>query len=155
MRALLKFFRLPFRRQILCLEAVARLATYRVAVLVLPFKRLWAWFGLTPVSNDEADPSACTDLAREIGWTVRACAPHVPWECKCLVKAVTGYAMLRRRGIRATVHMGLAKDEEAGLRAHAWLVCGNAGLIGSRESQNFTTISLFTSQEMKGLNRIP
>lgn len=146
MRALLEFCRLPSKRKLLCLEAIARLGAYRIAVLVLPFKRLWSWMGLTPVT-DESGANVCTDLAREIGWTVRACAPHLPWECKCLVQAVTGYAMLRRRGIRSIVHMGLAKDEEAGLRAHAWLVCGGIELTGGRESQDFTTISLFANKK--------
>ena len=127
------------------LKAAVRLGVYRVGVLVLPFKRVWALLGLTPVPDNATGPEACTDLARDIGWSVRACGQHLPWGCKCLVQAVACYSMLRRRGICSTVHLGLAKDEEAGLRAHAWLICGGIELTGAREAGDFTEISAFSS----------
>ena len=56
-------------------------------------------------------------------------------------------AMLKRRGITSTLYLGLAKDDEAKLQAHAWLRCGNRIITGEKEMTGFTTIATFAKEE--------
>jgi hypothetical protein len=51
--------------------------------------------------------------------------------------------MLRRRGAASTLYLGLAKDRETQLQAHAWLRCGERILTGQRGMAGFTVISTF------------
>jgi hypothetical protein len=54
----------------------------------------------------------------------------------CLSQAVTGWLMLRRRGIAASVRVGARRDD-AGVHMHAWLDVGGACLIGGVEASRF------------------
>ena len=51
-------------------------------------------------------------------------------QASCLSRAVAGWIMLRRRGVRASVRVGARRDA-AGVLAHAWLQCGSQEVFGS------------------------
>lgn len=54
----------------------------------------------------------------------------------CLSQALTGWLMLRRRGVAASVRVGARRDS-AGVHMHAWLDVGGACLIGGAEASRF------------------
>ena len=70
-------------------------------------------------------------------------ARNLPWECQCLVQAVAGKAMLRRRSMPTTLYLGVAKDENARLCAHAWLRCGDVIVTGREGADRFSVVSTF------------
>ncbi len=35
-----------------------------------------------------------------------------PWESKCLVRAMTAKKMMKKRGYKTTLYLGVGKDEE-------------------------------------------
>ncbi|EIT86523.1 hypothetical protein A374_03094 [Fictibacillus macauensis ZFHKF-1] len=69
-----------------------------------------------------------------------------PWNTKCLVRAIAGTKMLKRRGIESTLYLGTAKDEDGQLIAHAWLRSGNFILTGGDEMKKFTVVSKFANE---------
>ena len=87
------------------------------------------------------------ELADEVSSTVRTASRRLPWQCKCLVQAMAAKWMLQRRGARTTLYLGLAKDEEQELCAHAWLRSGDAILTGARGHKRFTVVSTFAETE--------
>jgi len=71
---------------------------------------------------------------------------HSPLEREKLdtmLQAMTGKVMLRRRGIPGTLYLGLAKDGDSALSAHAWLRCGERILSGGPTHDQFTVIAHF------------
>jgi hypothetical protein len=68
---------------------------------------------------------------------------HLPGECKCLAQAVAAKMMLGRRGVPSTLYLGLAKDEQQKLRAHAWLRSGEVIVTGARERDKFHVVATF------------
>lgn len=58
----------------------------------------------------------------------------------CLVRALAGLLLLRRRGIAAIVRLGVVKSGDA-FSAHAWLMVDKHCLLGAEGVQAFTPLA--------------
>lgn len=132
--------RLGPRRIALFAEAFLLLAASRLAVAVLPFRRLAPMLG-KPRPGKAGRVQECNQstiqTVRELAWALRAATRRVPVDALCLTQALAGRMMLRRRGIAGTIRLGLAqglqgKDTaDPGLvAAHAWLEAGGVKVTG-------------------------
>ena len=90
-----------------------------------------------------ADPSPPGDIAEEVRWAVEAAARNVPWRAMCIQKGLALQWMLRRRGIDARLHYGIARDEVGELQAHVWVAAGNSVVIGGAEAPRFKCVATF------------
>jgi len=118
----------------------------RAAILLLPFRKITGMMGLVQGSTPlESIPSMSVAPA-DIEWAIRAAARRTNWESACLAQALTGMAMLARRGCTATVYLGVARDESGvgTMKAHAWLRCGDTILTGAAGYDGYVPISSFT-----------
>jgi hypothetical protein len=126
------------------LEAMAVLVLARAAVRTIPLRRL-AWL-TGPVSQGDASHQSTErsgdPRVRLVAASLRRGAARLPWHSGCLVRALAGGAMLRRRRIASTLVVGVARDA-AGLRAHAWLVADGGTVCGGREAVDFRPIAAF------------
>lgn len=97
---------------------------YRVIVFSVPMKYLEKTFG----TRDEE--SAVEGTKRDYYWAVRVSrvvnriADKTPWESKCLVRALAAQRILKRRNVSTTLYLGVGKDDNMKMIAHAWLRCG-------------------------------
>lgn len=132
--------RLGPRRIALFAEAFVLLAGARLAVAILPFRRIASMLG-KPRSGQAGWAQACDQAAvqtvRELAWALRAAARRVPVDALCLTQALAGRVMLRRRGIAGTVRLGLAQGLQGKntadpmmVAAHAWLDAGGIKVTG-------------------------
>ena len=130
----------------LFLEAYVLLGAARLAVAFLPFTWLAASLGRGLDQPGSAVEPGDLARARQVGWAVRTAAGHTPWASVCLPQAVTAKWMLRRRRIAGTLYLGVAKGGTPadGIRAHAWLRCGDEILTGERGHAGFVVISTFS-----------
>ncbi len=67
---------------------------------------------------------------------------HVFWTNTCLVRSIVVKLLLRRRGIEAILYLGLAKDVQGQLKAHAWLKALQSGLVYDDGSGEYTTVAV-------------
>ncbi|HYD97748.1 MAG TPA: lasso peptide biosynthesis B2 protein [Alphaproteobacteria bacterium] len=141
MRAVRRFLRLPAAERRRTLEAAATLALVRALLAALPFARAMA---LLRLRGGAAPGPAGTDAAaaRAVARAVDRAARHLPFRAVCLPRAVASALMLRRRGLPAEVHFGVAKDG-ALVEAHAWSVSGPVTVTGGAERPRFTPITVF------------
>jgi Transglutaminase-like superfamily len=135
-----RWWQQPGRERRLLLAALFWLTVMRLAILVVPFKRLLRWLGLR---EGRCSTSQCTFEAGQIGWAIGLVTPRTPWQSTCLAQALAAALMLRRRGIPSTLYLGVARDTAGQLLAHAWLRCGAVTLTGSFEGQIYSTIASF------------
>jgi hypothetical protein len=146
MSRLRKFWALSPGERSCLLEAVLWLGLARLAILVLPFRRLAPFLGRHMAQSPADAGAAPAEMLDRLSWALAAASRHLPWECKCLAQALAGKAMLQRRGLPSTLYLGLAKGGEAGLRAHAWLRCGERILTGRQGMAGFTVIASFAGE---------
>jgi len=143
-----RFFELPGLERRLFLEAVWWCGIARLAMLVLPFRKYSRLLGKARGELGEGetgDPGNKTDdpTLKHIARAVRRAGRNVPWQSRCLVRAMAAKQMLRRRGIGGTVYLGVTKDSAGGMIAHAWLTSGGRILTGYRAVNKYSTLSVF------------
>lgn len=147
MRRLRKFLALSGAERGCLLEAAFWLGLARLAILVLPFRRIAPFLGRQMVQSPEKAGAAPAALLDRISWAVATASRHLPWACRCLAQALAGKAMLKRQGVPSTLYLGLAKGGESQLQAHAWLRCGERILTGWQDLAGFTIIATFAEDE--------
>ena len=133
-----RLLRRPLYQKGLLLEAFLFLFLARAAVVCLPFKRIADWSGVQD-EETEYSPSA-EQVALEIRWAVFTASKHGWWNCLCLTQAIAAKAMLRRRGCRSTLYIGLTRPSSKSFSAHAWLKCGRVFVTGEKDHECFTPI---------------
>lgn len=131
--------RLGAGRVLLIAEASFWLIAARAAVGLLPFRRVARWLGrpAAPSALSAPPPRAGPDReATLVSWAVRFAAARLPGAV-CLPQAMAARAMLRRRGIAATLHLGVWRDHATAIQAdpdtppaHAWLDASGQRITG-------------------------
>ena len=130
----------------LLIEAVGWLGLLRVAVLMLPYRRLASLLGLAQSDPSEVSLASCAGhraRAETIGWAVQAVAGRTPWLSTCLVQSLSGYVMLRRHDVPSVVYLGVAKDAGGELIAHSWLQCGDRFVTGGGSQHRYSVIAAY------------
>lgn len=134
-------------RQWLLSEALIALAIARIAMALLPFRRIAAWIGTPGAETPATATVAEIYIAEEIGWAVGVLARRVPWDGRCLAQALAATWMLRRRGLEGTVSFGVCRGGSTELDAHAWLRFGSCMVTGGPGHQRFNTFTTFARKE--------
>ncbi|HEX8655150.1 MAG TPA: lasso peptide biosynthesis B2 protein [Allosphingosinicella sp.] len=124
--------RLAPRRIALHAEALAAVVGASLAIRLLPFPRVVA-ARVAPEKAGDAD----VVLLRG---AVRAWCRRVPWRALCFESALALRTLLRRRGVDAVLHYGMARSE--GLRAHVWLSVDGETVIGG-EAEGYEEVAQF------------
>lgn len=75
--------------------------------------------------------------------TISHYLPHAT----CLTQALAAQALLFRSGFPAQVEIGVAKDDDRRLRAHAWVVCYGQVVLGGRQSDHYNSVMIWNPQE--------
>jgi hypothetical protein len=141
---IIRFVHLGRHRQLLLLEASAAIAAASAAVRFLPFR--WAIrMGSRTLSKGAA--SGRNEILPEARWSIEAAARAAPWRAVCLQQGLALQWMLRRRGIDAVLHYGLAKEKGGELEAHAWVVVGDKLVIGGEIAPKFRCVATFPEPE--------
>ena len=152
MRKLAKLWRLSWRDRLLLAEAAVALLGARLIMLLVPFRRIAPRLGETMGDSPAEDPADPRGLKR-IGWAVNVASKVLPWHSTCLTEAIAAKAMLKRRGVVSTLYLGLARDGQSQLEAHAWLRCGSSVLTGGGASEGYTVIASFAEPAGRGPRR--
>lgn len=151
-RGIAAFLRAPGRRQALALEAAGELVRARLITL-LPARIYTRDFGtMSAASGAEAVagcPEAAAETGCEIGRMVETVARAMPFRALCLQQAVAARRMLRRRGVRATVCLGVKRNAAArdpagqGGSAHAWVEVGSQVVNGDGNLGDYAVVARF------------
>src|SRR5262249_13221344 len=104
---LARFLALPAAERGRTLEATFDLLVVRASLGLLPLPRALRLFGI--VRGEAGSGRDAPAEAQAVGRAVARAARHVPFRAACLQQAFAALLMLRRRGLRATVHLGLAR----------------------------------------------
>lgn len=124
----------------------------RVLVAVWQFARLSRWLGgAGAVSRTLPTPTVHTALhTQDVTRAIATLSRY--FRCTCLVQAVAGKIMLERRGISHALVLGVRKDGDTQLQAHAWLQCGDRIVLGGRQAPHFTAVTMFASLAAENLS---
>lgn len=117
-------------------------AWYRFLIRFMSRKRLEKYWGVLGEETDRMLMPWQYRYAEMVAKSVNRVANHTPWESKCLVRALTARRILMSHKIPCTLYLGVGKDENMKMVAHAWLRAGNAYVTGG-DGSDYATVAMF------------
>jgi hypothetical protein len=126
-RRLRRFLELPRADRRLLLTSAVLVPATRVGLWVLPFTTVRGLLGrLAP----EPPPSSSGGHpVQRIRRAISLVSRYVPG-ASCLTRALSAQALLRRDGHPASLHIGVAREDDGQLVAHAWVESNGRVVIG-------------------------
>lgn len=128
-------------------ETVAALFLAWMMVFVFPLGWIQRLFAPTrpPVEPDAMDRGGATchvsPRASAVARRVARLSSTMPFPTTCLVQAIAGALLLRRRGMRdGTIRLGVRKSGST-LEAHAWLLYQGSVVLGGDAMEGFTPLA--------------
>jgi hypothetical protein len=121
--------RLPAGRRWLLLEAWATMHAARLALRVVPYKRL-TWLFEQRAREPQLSGLRRAEAKRQVRWAVIAAGRRQRESLVCFPRAIAAQAMLRRRGVSTTLYYGAKRTSERGLTTHVWIQDGDDGIVG-------------------------
>lgn len=103
----------------------------RLAVERLPFRRWRSLLGTPMSAGSRIDGDGV--LAAELAASVERAAARLPFHTKCLPRALTLHAMMRRRRVPGILVIGVLDGQSRGdlEDLHAWVEAGGSIAIGA------------------------
>jgi hypothetical protein len=120
------FVALTWTKHLALAAAVVYLARGRWRLAWIPIDKLVR--DLQRFSHDTYEPNP--SVANTVAWALATAAAHVPWRADCLIRAIAASLWSRNLSIPCEIHVGVRKDEEKSLDAHAWTISGSCILSG-------------------------
>ena len=120
----------------LVMEAAWTSSYVRFALVVLPFRRVRRWLGTPQDPSTPVPQTANVQLVRDVQRAVRLCDRYLPWT-NCYSLALTAKMMLARRDVATTLFIGVRRDDQRKLAAHAWLMNGDTIVAGEGDLTAF------------------
>lgn len=102
---------------------------YRLHIVLGKRKNLQKLMGIKGEESPNEIDEESLRLAKRIASCVNRINYHMPWDKKCLTRALTLQKLLKDKNIQSTVYLGVRKLDGV-MVAHAWLRCGSAYLTG-------------------------
>ncbi|PFR30914.1 stage V sporulation protein S [Bacillus cereus] len=137
-----KFLALNTKMKLLFVETFFLLGWARILKMI-PFSKVAPSLGEKDVETGFTPNEWNTKMLKEISRVIHIMSKYTFWESQCLVKAMAGMKMLEKRGIESTLYLGMTKDEDGKLIAHAWLRSGSFYITGSEGMERFTVVGKF------------
>lgn len=144
MTYLRKLLRLAPSERFLLAEALFFLICIRLGLYVLPFGTVRRLTRSSVSATRRKPERAVSGMANRLVWAVRVSSKFVP-AATCLTRAIAVRTLLGRRGYDAQIHIGVAKSEDRGFHAHAWVELDGSILIGGPQSSGYTPVLSFDS----------
>jgi hypothetical protein len=134
-----------WRDKLLFFEAYILTGIARGAMLLIKFNKLKKYMGEHNTESPREVNFKDYNTVIRIRKAVLKASCYTPWESKCLVQALTVQKMLKKRKISATIYLGVSKDKDNNLAAHAWSRVGEMIVTGGELKDAFTQVSSFSS----------
>lgn len=123
-------------------QATVILTLTRVGLRLLGFRRWFALLdrlarlSLRPLPAEKSERYLLQAL-RAVKVATDKTMPPQKWSTSCLLRSLTYWYLLRRRGLAAQLRFGTRQDPTAPFEAHAWVEYEGRRLAGGMPSEKF------------------
>ena len=131
MKQIIKFLQLTTEDRRLLINTYFLLTAIRLGLWSLTFKTLRQW--LAKIKRSSFPEQDTAELNRVI-WAVNLASRYQLGGVKCLARALATQVLLSRRGYPAELRIGVLKEENNQLLAHAWVESNGEVVIGSMKN---------------------
>jgi hypothetical protein len=135
LRGVGKFLTLPRVERRLFVDALVTLVFLLVSVRLASTR----WVFRRVLARDRTPTRTGGIVPEDVGLAVTRASRLVPG-ATCLPQALTVVWLLRARGHRASMRIGVKRGETGKLIAHAWVECGGRIIIGGPSVQGYRVL---------------
>lgn len=149
MRRIISFFRISFKDKVLLFKIVCLLYGNWLGLRLFRFQRLYSF--LEKCTQPETITVSDQHKAVEkISLWVEELGRFLLGEDSCFPQALTGQLLFNQLGLEPNIQIGVMKDIDGRLRAHAWVIVNNEVVIGGPISQvqKFIPLGDFNSDNL-------
>jgi hypothetical protein len=146
-----KFGELSFHEQLLFSEALFLQVSIGLLLKIIPFRWVPKLFsggvkgtGYREDRTSDTEPGTLNmepGILNLIKTAIQRSGPCSPWKNRCLVSSLAARSMLQRRKIGSQISLGVAKDDNGRVIAHAWLRAGKIEIVP--KGGNYQELYLF------------
>lgn len=110
----------------------------------MPFRVTQKLLNLKALPNDSSNTEGVDSnlIIKNVFQTIDSISRHVFWTNTCLVRSITVKLLLRRRSIYTLLYLGLAKEKNGTLKAHAWIKVPSTNQTYDDGSGEYTTVAV-------------
>ena len=144
-KKLVYFFILDTRTKFLIIEALIYLGFARI-LIIIPFNKVSNFLGEQMEETSENNNPENERILKNIKHAISIVSKYTLWESTCMVRAIAGMKMLERRRIESTIYLGISRDENGKMIAHAWLRSGQFYITGAEEMARFNVVGKFAKK---------
>lgn len=124
MLRLRRFLALPLAKQWLLLETTILLSLIVIALRIVPLRWLQQFTKRPPTYTH------IPDRRSQLAWAVRKTSRYIPL-ATCLPQALVTKLLFARYGYPTELRIGVVKDQDGQLEAHAWVESDGVIVVGS------------------------
>ncbi len=111
---LTKFFSLKFSSQLLLIEASLYTIWAYLFIRLFSFKKYINW-----IKNPKRDTYNENEV-RKVALTIKRINKFAFWKTTCYTQAISARLILKRKSVKSQIFLGICKQEDGNLLAHAW-----------------------------------
>jgi hypothetical protein len=149
MRRIRKLLKLTPSEYCLLAESVLMLGVVKIGLWLLPFRTMHRLVAARKLKAGAVDKELERRSIKRVVWAVDVVSHYIPLFKNCLNRALATQVLLKRRGHRASLQIGVQRGEEGQFEAHAWIESEGKIVLGRLPS--LSTYTRLPSLESKGL----
>jgi hypothetical protein len=134
MKRIRKFLQLSRPDKVLLIRTIFVLAVVTLGLRIFPWLKLQSLLLKLANRLSQFVPSRPLS-AQRIAWAVQVAGRHVP-NVTCLQRALAAQLLLAWGASPGTFQIGVARDEDGNLEAHAWVTSEDGIIIGGVHDQD-------------------
>ena len=139
---ILKFLMYPLSLKILVVRVFFLALYYKWLISKNAFRDICIRLG-TRRDSVPVEPYTGSNNERilAVSKAIKIVCPRLHFKNECLVEAFVAKRLLLHE--KMTVYMGVAKNKDGAMRAHAWTRCGDIYVTGAEGREQFTVTAVF------------
>ena len=94
------------------------------------------------IKNPEKDRIDENEV-KKIFFTIRKIEKYAFWKTTCYTQAIAARLLLKRKGIKSKIYLGMTKDKNNKLLAHAWTKVGEKVITGGGNLDKYKVLYIF------------
>ncbi len=139
MRLIDNLRKLNFNDAYFLVKTLLLLWTVRIMLWILPFSTIQNIVKRSTVSDEEVDCKK--SFVEKATWSVIVMSRFVPM-CTCLNRALTAQILLTGQNCPSSIKLGVNKNSEGQLDAHAWLEVNDKIVLGESDTDYVPILNL-------------
>lgn len=139
-----RFFKSNRSERSLFLLTFTKTAIISFLIFCIPRRIILRKIGVLGVESIPEIPEENRIIVQQVSKSIQRTVKYSPWKTSCFAKGISAKNILKSKGIKSTLYLGVGKDGLNKITAHAWLRCGTVIVTGKEEMHRFTVVAFFT-----------